>query len=566
MRLFHRVFLLVVSLSPIGVVFAQPADLVVVNGKIWTGESSQPQVEAFAVRDGRFVAVGAEADVKLLIGDKTEVLDAHGKRVLPGLIDTHVHLENASASLGRLDVRPAKSRQDLLRLVRQYAVGLPKDEWVLGRGWSAESWPDPTPPTPDELDAAAGGRPVILTRMDGHSLIASSKVLDRARITVAGPADPAGGKIGRDADGVPTGAFFDQAMGLVTRNAPGVSKERLRDLFKEAIHFANSQGLTQVGAIDTQSFIESQAAPLDKSGDLTLRVGVSITGGGDTVAGWKPIFAWIASHRQLTDHIQILGFKGYMDGSLGSHTAWMLKPYLDDADDPDNVGFPLAMASNGTLKQLIKMADDLKIQPAVHAIGDRANKTVLDWFQFMGRNRELVRPRVEHAQHLAPEDIMRFVRMGVIPSMQPYHKADDGRYAEERLGPERIKTSYAFRSLYDSGAALAFGSDWPVVTCNPFVGIEAAVTAKTITGETFVPDQSITVDEALTCYTVNASWALHTRRDTGMIQPGQLADYIIIDRDILAINPEQIGETVVEQTYLGGKLVYERSAKTHSKP
>lgn len=543
-----------------------PADLVVLHAEVWTGESSQREASAFAVREGRFIAVGSEADVRPLIGDATQVLDAKGRRILPGLIDTHVHLESAASGFAQLNLRPATSQTHLLQLVREWALAHPDDEWVIGRGWSAESWPDPTVPTPEEIDAAAGGRPAMLIRMDGHSLIAGAETIKRAGVTATGPPDPSGGKIGRRADGAPNGAFYDQAMGLVASKAPDISAPRMRLLLKEALAYAASQGLTQVGAIDTRAFTESQLVPLDREGEISLRIGVTLTGGGDTIEAWKPILEWASAHRNPSAHVSVLGFKGYMDGSLGSRTAWMLEPYFDDPSNPDNVGFPLAMAENGTLPALIKLAHDMNLQPAVHAIGDRANRQLLNWYQFMGPERWQRRPRVEHAQHLSPADIPLFVRMSVIPSMQPLHKADDGRYAEERIGPERIKSSYAFRDLYDSGATLVFGSDWPVVDCNPFLGIAAAVTAKTIAGETFVPEQSLTVEEALMCYTRNASWALFSETRTGMIQPNALADFIVIDRDILTINPDQIAATSVLQTFVEGRLVYDRAAQPQEAP
>ena len=535
----------------------QHADLVVRNASVWTGESSQAQVQAFAVRDGVIVRVGANDDIDDLVGPKTEIVDAEGRRVLPGIIDTHVHIENGALGFAQLDVRPATSRDELLALVQHHAAGLDEDEWVLGRGWSAESWPDPTPPTPDELDQAAGGRPVILVRMDGHSLIAGAEAIRRAGVSNDGPSDPPGGKIGRTDSGAPTGAFYEQAMGIVMVNAPEVSDARIRDLTRRAIQHLNSQGITQVGAIETKRFVETQLRPLDAEGELTVRVGVSITGGGDELDSWRPILAWAAATRTISDRLTVLGFKGYMDGSLGSRTAWMLEPFQDDPHDHDNAGFPLAMAENGDLRKLIQLAAELELQPAVHAIGDKANRTVLNWYQFLGPSAWSLRPRVEHAQHLDPADIPLFARLSVIPSMQPYHKADDGRYAEERLGTERIQTSYAFRSLIDSGALLAFGSDWPVVSCNPFLGVHAAVTAQTTNGGTFVPEQSLSVEESLTCYTVNGARALHTPGKTGRIQPDHFADFIIIDRDVLSIDPNDINDVRVLQTWVGGVKVFD---------
>lgn len=541
-----------------GYATAQPADLVVTNARVWTARSLVDEASAFAVRDGRFVAVGAEDDVRPLIGPGTTVYDAGGRRITPGLIDTHLHIENGAGGLARLDLRPSTSREHMLELIRAYAATLPEGEWLLGRGWSAESWPDPTPPTPAEIDAAAGGRPAILTRMDGHSLIAGGEAVRRAGVTKDGPDDPLGGKIGRRADGEPDGAFFEQAMGLVTRNVPRSSASRVRDLTREAVRHLNSLGLTQVGAIDTRGFVEGHLVPLDNAGELTIRVGVSITGAGDTMEAWRPVLRWAADNPRPSPNVGVLGFKGYMDGSLGSRTAWMLEGF---ADEPGNTGFPLAMAATGALGRLILEAGSLGLQPAVHAIGDRANRQILNWYQAMGPTGWETRPRVEHAQHVDPADIPRFVRMGVIPSMQPYHKADDGRYAEERLGPERIRTSYAFRDFYDSGAMLAFGSDWPVVSADPFLGIHAAVTARTLAGDLFVPAQSLTVAEALTCYTVHGSWTLKSQNETGVIEPGYAADFLVLDRDILRVDPELIKDTRVLRTYVGGEIVFERAAE-----
>lgn len=538
---------------------AQPADLIIRNARIWTGEPFEPEASALAVRRGRFVYVGADEQeaIDRRTGQGTKIIDAQGRRILPGLIDSHVHLQGAAAGFGTLDLRPATSREHFLQLLQQYAATLGLDEWVIGRGWSAESWPDPTPPTPDEIDKATNGRPAILTRMDGHSLIAGAEAMRRAGVTSSGPDDPPGGKIGRADDGAPTGAFYESAMAIVTRHAPAISDERMRELLKRAVRHANSNGMTQVGAIDTRRFVETHLAPLDRDGELTLRVGVSITGVGDTLEEWKPTLEWAAANRDLSSRVKVLGFKGYMDGSLGSRTAWMIEPYFDQ---PDNSGFPLAMVENGALEAMVNMATRMNLQPAIHAIGDRANQQLLTWHQLMGLDRWNVRPRIEHAQHLAPGDITRLARLSIIPCMQPYHKADDGRYAEERLGPDRIQTSYAFRSLYDLGVKLSFGSDWPVVTCNPFLGVWAAVTGKTTTGEVFVPDQSLTVNEALMCYTVNGSWALFSESDTGMIQPGFAADFIIIDRDILAIDLDEVADTRVLKTYLDGECVYDAEA------
>jgi predicted amidohydrolase YtcJ len=543
----------------VGALAQQAADLVLRNAIIWTADPDRPEATALAVRDGRIVFVGDDAGA--YIGDATRIIDAEGRRVLPGLIDAHVHIEGAASSFDSLDLRVATSRDDLLNIVRDGAEDLPDDAWVVGRGWSAESWPDRRPPTAEEIDEAAGGRPAVLVRMDGHSLVAGSTALEMAGVTKDGPADPAGGEIGRRAGGEPDGALYEQAMGLVTRLIPERDDARTMQLITRAAAYANSLGVTQVGAIDSRHTLENLVAPLDEAGELTLRVNASVSEGHGSLAAWRPTLRWAAENPQLSPRVRILGFKGYMDGSLGSRTAWMFEPYLDNPADRggDNAGFPLALAASGELEAIIRLAADLGLQPIVHAIGARANSVLLDWYaKLPGSVREQVRPRIEHAQHLTPMDVPRFGALGVVPSMQPYHKADDGRYAIDRIGPERNRTSYAFRQLLDTGAPLAFGSDWPVVSVDPMLGVHAAVTARTLDGATFVPEQSISVADALRAYTTGAAWALHSEHETGMLREGYAADFIILDRDILAIDPLEIPQVRVLQTIIAGEPVYTR--------
>lgn len=541
---------------------AAPADLVVINAKVWTGDAHHPHAERFAVRGGVFVGVDDEVDVAAFTGPDTVVFDAGGRRILPGLIDTHVHLGGAAADFRYLDLRAATSKQDLLKRLADYARPLGPDDWVVGTRWSSELWPDQTPPGADEIDAATGGRKAVLIRMDGHSLLASRSALEYANITKDGPADPPGGTIGRLADGTPSGGVFEQAMGLVQRHVrlPAVDE---RELLLKAVREANRFGVTQVGAIEGPDTLR-QLAELDREGKLTLRIAGTIRGAGDSLSAWEAALKWGAENASPSPMVRVVGFKGYMDGSLGSRTAWMMEPYLDNhmAPDksPDNAGYPLAMAAEGTLADLIRLGAGMGLQPAVHAIGDQSNHVLLNWYESLtSEQRKALRPRIEHAQHLLPGDVARFGALGVVPSMQPYHKADDGRYAEQRIGPERIKSSYAFRQLLDSGALLAFGSDWPVVSVDPFLGIHAAVSARTLDDKVFAPEQSITVEEALTCYTRSAAACLLSESSTGMIRAGYAADFIVLDRDVLAAPAEQLRDIRVLRTFVAGRPVYERA-------
>lgn len=550
-RSIHRLAMFALALFACPAALAQ-ADLVVRNAKIWTGGNDRP--EALAVRGGKFTVIGSNADVALQIGPTTKVIEAGGKRVLPGLIDAHVHLGNAARSLSALDLRGASGREDLLARLEAFARDMPSGAWIVGTGWSAESWPDQRPPTAQEIQRAAGDRPAALIRMDGHSLLASDKALALAGITKEGPADPPGGKIARADDGAPTGAVIDEAMTLITAKVPAPAEEERRAALLRAIGLCNAAGLTAVGAIETRETAEALAA-LDREKPLTLRIAVTVWDEeAKTVDAWKPTLEWAAKHARLSPRIRVLGFKGYMDGSLGSRSAWMAAPY---ADDPANSGFPLAMASDGSLRELILLGASMGLQPAVHAIGDRANHVILEWYgELAPAVRAKVRPRIEHAQHLLPGDIGLFLTNNVIASMQPYHKADDGRYAEARLGPERVKTSYTFASLVNDGARVAFGSDWPVVSNSPFLGMWAAVCSRTLDGRTFVPEEALHIEDALHLYTSQAAWALQSEQSIGRIAQGLQADFVMLDRDIAEVPAEEIRDVRAVLTAVAGAVVF----------
>ena len=535
--------------------------MALVNAHIWTNDAMAPDAEAIAVRDGLIVAVGDNETIRAMIEPETRVIDAQGARVLPGLTDSHAHLENAGRSLGWIALRDAKSKESMLQMVRETSRELEEGAWVFGRGWSAEGWDDPEPPTADELESAAGGRPTILVRMDGHQLLASKRALELAGVDES-TTPPPGGKIGHLPSGKPSGEVYEEAMDLLWRAAPatdGDDPKAAERLLKLAVRHCVRNGVTQVGAIASPDEIDALAR-LDEAGELPIRVGATVFIADDTIDAWRPVLEWALRNRNYSPRVKVLGFKGFMDGSLGSRTAWMMQPYLDNPsdEDPDNAGFPLAMAGDGSLRELILLGASMGLQPAVHAIGSRANHELLNWFaEIPEPTRRAIRPRIEHAQHVLDADIERFADLGVIPSMQPLHKADDGRYAEQRLGADRLRSSYAYRDFTDQHAGLAFGSDWPVVSVNPFLGIHAAVSARTMDGATFLPAQSITIEEALRAYCTGASRALHSETYTGALRVGWDADFIILDRDILNIPIDAVKETQVTTTVVGGEVVYE---------
>lgn len=535
-------------------------ELIVLNARVWTADARRPEAEAIAVEGGRFVFVGTSEQARAMADEGTRVIDAGGARVVPGLIDAHAHIVGAAHDRATLDLRDAASREDLLTRLSRHAAAMGRDAWVVASAWSSESWPDQRRPTAEEIDRAVSGRRAILTRMDGHMLLASTAALREAGITREGPADPSGGRIGREADGAPTGEVFDEAMNLFAGLTPLPGEEETRRLLGEALREAASMGITQFGAIESRRDIERIIAPMAREGALPARISATVSEPFTTVDEWRDTIHWAAGAGEIAPNVRVIGFKAYMDGSLGSRTAWLTEPYLDDPRHADNCGIPLSLAADGSLPELIAFGAATGLQPSVHAIGDRANHTLLDWYGALPEaTRSRVRPRIEHAQHLLPEDVSRFAALGVVASMQPLHKADDGRYAEQRLGAERIRSSYAFRDLLDSGATLAFGSDWPVVSCDPFLGIWAATSARTLDGRTFVPEQSISVEEALAAYTRGASYALHSEGETGMIREGRLADFAVLSGDPFGeVDLRGIASVL---TVVGGAVTWEAQAE-----
>jgi len=529
--------------------------LLATHGKVWTGDPAHPRATAFVVRDGKFVYVGDDRTAAERAGKDAKVIDLEGRRVIPGLIDAHLHLISGGLQLSRLNLRHVANRRAFIDAIARRALQTPKGGWILGGRYSTESWPDPTQPNRAWIDGVTGDHPVLLSRMDGHGALANSVALKLAGIDRNGPADPPGGEIERDPKtGEPTGILKDAAIGLVGRHVPKPSEAQMDRALKAAMVEANSHGLTGVHTMSGWADV----ARLDrarKAGKLTLRVRLYVSEG-----EWKP---YIDKIRRFgaDDWIRIPGFKQFMDGSLGSRTAYMARPYDDNPpDQPNRRGLLREVAQEpGRLLRMCEDADAAGLNPAIHAIGDQANHILLDIYEKVitaDGPRADRRFRIEHAQHLLPRDVGRFGRLGVIASMQPLHKADDGRYAERAIGAARCRSSYAFGDLLASGAHLAFGSDWPVVTLNPFPGIHAAVTGRTLDGKLFVPQQNITVEQALRAYTTGAAYATGDEARQGRIKAGYLGDFVILGEDPLEVSPEAIKDIGVKETYVGGRRVW----------
>jgi predicted amidohydrolase YtcJ len=535
---------------------AQPeATLILTNGKIWTGNAAQPLAEAVACLDGRIVAVGTAADVRRWAGPHTRTVDLGGKLAVPGFNDAHVHFYEGGADLAGVQLRDAKSETEFRDRIRAFAATLPKGRWILGGNWDHENWTPARLPTRQLIDEAAGDHPVFINRLDGHMSLANSLALKLAGVTRATP-DPPGGTIVRDANGEPAGVLKDAAQSAVERVIPAPTDAEIAAAVRAAMRYANENGVTSVQDMSAAPEFLRVYQRLLQQGELTVRIS-----GHQPLADWKRLAAPGVVAGFGGSMLHIGGLKGFADGSLGSTTALFYEPYLDA---PTTSGLPSSeMIPETKMQQHIADADRAGLQIAIHAIGDKANHLILNFFEeAIAKNGPRDRRfRIEHAQHLRAVDIPRFAKLGVTASMQPYHAIDDGRWAEKRIGPERAKGTYAFRSLLDSGAVLAFGSDWFVAPMVPLMGIYGAATRRTLDGKHpggWVPEQKITVAEALRAYTWGSAHASFEEKIKGTIEAGKLADIVVLSRDILTIDPAAIDTVRVEMTVFDGRVVYQR--------
>jgi len=548
------VFLAATSFLPACIKVRAMADLALLGGSLWTGDDARPWAEAVAVRGEKIVAVGTSKDVRRLVGPGTRVIDLAGSLVVPGFIDSHTHFLDGGFALLSIRLREAKSRDEFVAMIRDKAVELAKGEWILNGDWDQQQFDPPELPRRDWIDAATPENPVCVNRHDGHMVLANSLALMMAGITARTPS-PAGGEIIRDSrTGEPTGILKDAAMELVTRHIPEPTAEARLKAAEAALRLAAENGITSTHdmAYGTGNFTVYRQ--LIDAGKLTCRVFLYV-----------PIpnvdaFSRLSLKTPFgNDFLKIGGLKGFVDGSLGSSTALFFEPYTDD---PKVMGlFHPDMIPEGIMEQRIRAADAAGLQVAVHAIGDRANAVLLDIFEKVitqngPRDR---RWRIEHAQHLRPEDMERMARLGIIASVQPYHAIDDGRWAEQKIGPERCRTTYAFRSLLDKGVRLAAGSDWTVAPLDPLAGIYAAVTRRTTDGKHpggWYPEQKISLEQALRAYTTDGAYAEFAELSKGTIKEGFLADLVVLNRNIFRFPAEEIAEARVQTTVVGGRIVF----------
>ncbi|MGB2868911.1 MAG: amidohydrolase [Bacteroidota bacterium] len=544
----------VACLLCLGIASSQQADVIFTNARIWTVDKAKPSAEAVAVKAGRITKVGSNAEVGQFAGKATTVIDVRGKRMLPGLIDNHTHFMGGGFQLQNVDLRAAKTEEEFARLIRERAEKYP-GRWITGGDWDHDSWPGGNLPTKELVDRYTPTTPVFVNRYDGHMALANSYALKLAGVT-RGTQSPEGGTIVKDArTGEPTGVLKDDAMGFVYRVVPGPGEHEMLEAARGALAEARKFGLTSIQDMSSAADLRTYQK-LKADGELTARFYSRLP-----ISQWQHLAAIGIKVPFGDEWIRVGSLKGFADGSLGSSTALFFEPYVSD---PGTKGLAMDILADGRLEQWALGADKAGLQLSIHSIGDSANSRMLDIFEKVVQQNPSWdrRFRLEHAQHIRPKDFQRFAHLGVIASVQPYHAIDDGRWAEKRIGHERCKTTYAFRTFLENHIRLCFGSDWTVAPLNPLLGIYAAVTRRTTDDANpngWFPEQKISVEEAIEAYTINNAYAAFEENEKGSITEGKLADFVILEDDILKIDPGKISTIQVAMTVVGGKVVFERN-------
>jgi predicted amidohydrolase YtcJ len=541
------------------------ADIIFIHANVYTGVpantpfSSVVREEAIAVRADRIQAVGKAVEIEKLKGPQTQVVDLGGHFAMPGFNDAHLHLDDAGTTKLSVDLTGVKSLEELRERVLKKVEEAKGADWILGSGWDETLWPVKTPPTRWDLDEVSSGHPVFLVRIDGHIAVANTRALQLGSITLASR-NPQGGQIDRNENGEPTGILRETAQGAVLGVIPKPTHLQRRQALELALADLAEHGVTS--AQDYSPVWENFQIyeELEKEGKLTARI-----------SEWLPFDDPVEeldkkrnSHPQSDLMLHTGMLKGFMDGSLGSHTAAMIDPY---ADDPKNSGLPRYEAAK--LNDMTRERVQAGFQIGFHAIGDKGVQMALDAFaeaEKAGHDAHVRAPnggddfrlRIEHAQVTSPAQMAQFKALKVIASMQPSHLLTDMRWAQDRLGPKRAATSYAWLALLNKGVTLAFGTDYPVEPVSPFRGLYAAVTRKSENGkQEYFPEQRLTIDQAITAYTAGSAFAEFEEKEKGKLVPGMLADFVVLDRDPTGTSPEKLLATKVLRTVLGGKTVFE---------
>ncbi len=547
--------------APLAAVGAERADLIIVDGHVWTVDDARAEARAVAVAGERILAVGTDAEIRALADEETTVIDAVGRLVLPGFHDNHTHFIEGGGAIGQLELKDVTTREEFGRRIAAYAARRSPGEWITGGWWDHDKLPGGQLPTAELIDRYCPDRPVFVSRFDGHMAVANSLALRLAGVTAA-TEDPAGGTIVRKPGSLePAGVLKDAAMEMVWRVIPPPTAEQLAEAARKAFAEARRFGITTIhdmlaGEADLGAYETVRA-----EGGMTARIY-----GRWPLADWEWLADRVGTHGIGDDLLMLRSLKGFMDGSVGSSTAWFFRPY---ADDPGNHG--LALGDLGEIEQQCLAADAAGLQLSMHAIGDRAIFELLNILERIERTNGMRdrRPRIEHDQHVHPRDFARQAALSAIASVQPYHAIDDARFVESRIGHRRSMTTYPFRGFIDAGVRMSFGSDWVVAPLDPILGIDAAVNRRSLDGKHpggWFPEQKITVAEAIRAYTLENAYAAFMEDRTGSITPGKYADLIILDRDLLTIPSEEIGAARVDLTILSGRVVYQRVVAAGSGP
>jgi predicted amidohydrolase YtcJ len=527
--------------------------LAIVNAKIWTGDEAQPWAEAIAINGETIIHVGSNEAVRKMLDDGTELIDAQGQMLVPGFNDAHVHFIDGGFGLSSVSLRDAKTKQEFIDRIAAFVKTVPPGTWILNGDWDHTNWGGELPQA-SWIDTVSAEHPVFVQRLDGHMGLANSAAMKIGKISAA-TTDVEGGSIIRDKSGMPEGIFKDNAMGLIGQHISDPSDELKDRALQTAMKYVAEKGVTSVQSMGGWQDLEVYRRAA-KKGLLSTRIYAIVP-----LNTWKKLSEEVEKSGKGDSWLKIGGLKGFVDGSLGSHTAAFKKPF---SDTPTDSGFLVTPVKE--LYEQISAADKAGLQVMVHAIGDKAIYEQLNIFESVEKQngKRDRRFRIEHAQHIAPEDLSRFKTLQVIASMQPYHAIDDGRWAEKVIGPERIKTTYAFKSLLDNQAVLAFGSDWFVAPPTPIESIYAAVSRRTLDEKNpggWVPQQKISVKEALKAYTYNSAFASFDENNKGILKKGYLADFVLLDQNLFEIKAENIRNVKVMKTFTGGKLVFERDKK-----
>lgn len=524
-----------------------------INGKVYTVNEHQPFAEAVIIRNNKIFFVGSTEEAKHFITPETEIIDLKGRLMLPGFIDNHVHFISGGFYLLGVDLRQAKSTDEFKTTLQDY-VSRNRGRWITGGDWNHEAWEKNDLPTKEWIDSFTPNTPVFVSRLDGHMALANSYALKLAGITKDTP-DPEGGLIVRDKKtGEPTGILKDNAMSLVFSVIPEPDESEYERALNAALQEAKKNGFTSVQDITYANDLRTYQK-FEKDGRLTCRIYTRLP-----IADCDNLINSGIKYNFGSDRLKIGSLKAFADGSLGSSTALFFDPYKQDSS---TTGLAMDIVTDGRLKKWALKSDKAMLQLSIHAIGDKANSLMLDMFEEIVKTNPQWdrRFRIEHAQHVRPQDVKRFAKMNVIASVQPYHLIDDGCWAEKRIGTERLNTTYPFKSFIESGVKVCFGSDWSVAPLDPIMGIYAAVTRSTLDGkrpEGWIPEEKISVEDAIKCYTINNAYASFEENTKGSIEAGKLADLVVLSEDILSIDPAQIRDVKVEMTIFDGSVIYER--------